>query len=139
MKQHTKLAKADKLESMTKKYVPDNELRDTPSRLFRQLLMKLGMNPFKWSNLLRAYLEWSITTQDREKARAEAITRAGNIKDTYFHKNTLTMNKFIEGLSIIQMRDCEVIIKVHDKDGNLYEVSEKFNISGSNVKVDNPE
>lgn len=136
MSQSTRLSKTDKLESITKKYVPDNELRDAPSRLFRQLLGKLQMNPFKWTNLLRAYLDWSITTQDRDKARAEAITRTGNIKDTYFHKNTLTMNKLIEGLSICQMQDCEIIIKTTDKNGVVHEVSEKFNISGSKVDVE---
>jgi len=88
------------------------------------------MNPVRWGNYLRDYLDWVVTTPDREKARAERTTRTGNIKDTYFQKPSLTFGKLLEGLSILQMDSCEIIIRAKDKQGHVIEVSEEIRIMG---------
>jgi hypothetical protein len=122
---------ASKLNHISQKFVPDDQLQDTPARLFRRLIVdKLQMNPRKWTNYLRDYLDWMVTTSDPLKAKADRITRAGNIKDTYFQKPTLTFNKFLEGLSILRMESCEIQVTVKDTEGNEYVVSEKIMIVG---------
>jgi len=130
--------KASQLESISHKYVEDNELRDTPARLYRKILKKLDMNPRKWTNYLRDYLDWVITTEDREKAKAERVTRQGNIKDTYFQKPTLTFNKLLEGLSILQMQSCKITITAIDKDGNEIVVEERIRIVGKERATSKP-
>jgi hypothetical protein len=131
MKKNDKDLKAARLSSVSHKYVEDNQLQDTPARLFRGLLKKLDMNPRKWTQLLRDYLDWVITTDDREKAKADRITRAGNIKDTYFQKPTLTFNKLLEGLSILRMKSCVITITVTDEEGNVHTVEETIGVMGS--------
>lgn len=131
MKKNDRDLKAARLSSISPKYVEDNQLQDTPARLFRGLLNKLDMNPRQWTQLLRHYLDWVITTTDRAKAKADRITRAGNIKDTYFQKPTLTFNKFLEGLSILRMKSCVITITVTDEDGNVHTVEEKIGVMGS--------
>lgn len=122
-----------------KKYVEDEELKDTPARLFRQLLNKMDMNPFKWANYLRDFLEWMVPmVGDREKVKADRTTRAGNIKDTYFQKDTLTFNKLLEGLSILRMTSCEIIIRTKDENGNIIEVSEVINVMGNDRGLPTP-
>jgi len=118
------------LRNVSKKYVEDADLRDPPARLYRAILNKLDMNPVRWGNYLRDYLDWVVTTPDREKARAERTTRTGNIKDTYFQKPSLTFGKLLEGLSILQMDSCEIIIRAKDKQGHVIEVSEEIRIMG---------
>jgi len=130
--------KASQLDSISHKYVEDNELRDTPARLYRKILKKLDMNPRKWTNYLRDYLDWVITTEDREKAKAERVTRQGNIKDTYFQKPTLTFNKLLEGLSILQMQSCKITITAIDKDGNEIVVEERIRIVGKERATSKP-
>lgn len=131
MKKNGRELKASKLSSVSHKYVDDDKLQDTPARLFRMLLNKLEMNPRRWAQLLRDYLDWVITTDDRDKAKADRITRAGNIKDTYFQKPNLTFNKFLEGLSILRMKSCVITITVTDEEGNVYTVEEDIGIMGS--------
>lgn len=123
-----KQLKASRMDSISAKYVEDDKLQDTPSRLFRRLINKLDMNPRKWQMYLRDYLDWVITTTDREKAKADRITRAGNIKDTYFQKPTLTFNKLLEGLSILRMKSCVITITVTDEEGNVYTVDEVIQV-----------
>lgn len=130
--------KANQLESISHKYVEDNELRDAPARLFRGILKKLDMNPRKWSNHLRDYLDWVVTTVDRDKAKAERVTRQGNIKETYFQKPTLTFNKLLEGLSILQMQSCKITITAIDKDGNEVTVEERIRIVSKDRVVSKP-
>lgn len=132
MKDKDKQLKASKLSSMSHKYVEDDKLQDAPSRLFRMLLNKLEMNPRRWSQLLRDYLEYVVTTKDRDKAKADRITRSGNIKDTYFQKPTLTFNKFLEGLSILRMKSCTITITVVDEEGNVYTVDEVVQVLTGN-------
>lgn len=120
-----------------KKYVEDEDLRDSPARLFRKLTKKLGINLSKWNCLLRDYLLWTIPTKDLEKAKSERSTALGNIKSTYFMSNTLTFNKFIEGLSILKLVNCEITIKVTDGEGNVTEVSETIKIRSSRDKEEN--
>lgn len=111
-----------------KKFVKYEDLRDTPARLFRQLTDKLEVNLSKWNCLLRDYLLWTIPADDLEKAKSERSTTAGNIKSTYFMSNTLTFNKFIEGLSILKFVNCKITIEVTDGEGNVTKVSETIKI-----------
>lgn len=127
--------KAERLNSISLKYVEDEELRDAPARLYRKILKEMEMNPRKWSNYLRDYLEWVVTIEDREKAKADRITKAGNIKETYFQKHTLTFNKLLEGLSILRMDECDIILRVKDAEGHVYEVSEHIRIMGKDRPV----
>jgi len=131
MKKNGRELKASMLSSVSHKYVEDDKLQDTPARLFRLLLKKLDMNPRRWTQLLRDYLDWVITTDDRDKAKADRITRAGNIKDTYFQKPNLTFNKFLEGLSILRMKSCVITITVTDEEGNVHTVEEVIGVMGS--------
>lgn len=118
------------MSSISNNYVEDNQLRDTPARLFRKILNAMGMNPSMWTKLLREYLGWVVTTKDREKAKKERIHQTGNLKTTYFQSPTLTFGKLLAGLSILQMKECEIIIRVTDKDGEVIEVSERLRVMG---------
>ena len=133
-KNESKQLKAMRLDSLSQKWVKDEDLTDAPARLFRQILNKVVPTPHKWTQYLREYLEWIITTTDRDKAKSDRLTRSGNIKETYFQKPSLTFNKLLEGLSILQMDSCEIIIKVKDKNGNEYIASERMRIQGGGRK-----
>lgn len=121
---------SQQMNSISPKYIEDNELRDTPARLFRKILNAMDMNPGLWTKLLREYISWNVTTKDREKAKNERIHQTGNIKGSYFQSATLTFNKLLAGLSILQMQSCEVIIRVKDKEGKVIEVSETLRVMG---------
>lgn len=114
------------MDTISKKYVPDNQLEDAPARLFRRIINKLEMNPFKWAGYLGRYLDWIVTEKDPEKAKLERQTRTGNIKDTYFHKPNLTFNKFLEGLSILEFEECTIEITVKDIHGNIIRVTDEI-------------
>lgn len=116
---------ANRLSKISVKYVPDEQLEDPPARLFRRILQKLEMNPFKWNGYLGRYLDWIVTNPDPEKAKNERQTRTGNIRDTYFHKPNLTFGKLLEGLSILEFEECEIEITVKDVHGNIIRVSDK--------------
>jgi len=130
MEKPKKDLRANQLDSISHKYVDDDQLQDTPARLFRQLLRKMDMTPRKWISYLRDYLDWKVTTEDPDKAKEERTTRTGNIKDTYFQKPGLTFSKFLEGLSILRMAKVEVIMRVTDTEGKVYEISEPLRIVG---------
>lgn len=138
MSKKTRKLKSALLSSISDKYVEDHELLDTPSRLFRKILNQLNMDPHLWGAYLRDYLNWVITTSDREKANEQRLTRAGNIKETYFHKPTLTFNKLLEGLSILRMESCEITIKVKDSDGKEIVVTETIRIVGKSRPASTP-
>lgn len=123
--------RAARMDGISHKYVPDNQLHDAPARLFRGILNKLNMNPRKWGAYLRDYLDYVVTTEDPQRAKIERVTRQGNIKDTYFQKHTLTFNKLLEGLSIIRMQSCKITIEVVDENGEVFEVSENIRVVGS--------
>lgn len=112
------------LNSISNKFVPDDKLEDSPARLFRRICNKLGMEPFKWGSYLTRYLDWVVTNPDEDKARLERQTRTGNIKDTYWQKPTLTFNKFLEGLSILEIEECTIDVTVKDIHGNIIRVSD---------------
>lgn len=131
MEKKKRSLRANKLDNISPRYVDDHELQDPPARMFRALLKKMKMEPYKWGEYLRAYLEWSVPGTDPERVRVERTTRAGNIKDTYFHKRNLTINKFLEGLSILQMDVCEITVRVVDKDGNEHIVTDIQKITGA--------
>lgn len=121
---------ASRMDSVSKKYVPDDKLQDEPAILFRKLLAKLNMEPRKWGMYLRDYLDWVVTTEDPQKAKTERITRQGNIKETYFQKPTLTFNKFLEGLSILRMKSCKITIELLDENDEIIKVEETIRIVG---------
>lgn len=133
-KNETKPLKAMRLDTLSQKWVKDEDLTDAPARLFRQILNKVVPTPHKWTQYLREYLEWIITTTDRDKAKSDRLTRSGNIKETYFQKPSLTFNKLLEGLSILQMESCEIIIKVKDKNGVEHVAIERMRIQGGGRK-----
>lgn len=119
--------KVNRLSSISHRYVEDDQLQDTPARLFRMLLRKLKIDsPVRWGVYLRDYLAWVVTEKDPNKAKIERTTKSGNIKDTYFQKPTLSFNKLLEGASIIRMREVEVILRCTTEDGEVVEVSEKI-------------
>ncbi|MNM09004.1 hypothetical protein D3C81_190840 [compost metagenome] len=127
--------RASRLEQISAKYVPDEALRDPPARLFRGILRKMNMNPMLWAQYLRNYLEWVVSTDDPARAKVERVTRSGNIKDTYFQKHSLTFNKLLEGLSILRMKSCKIIIQVEDENGEIIEVSETIRVVGKSRLV----
>lgn len=120
--------KANKLSSISPKYVEDHELEDSPAKLYRAILKKMGMNPFRWGSLLGRYLDWVVTNKDPEKAKIERQTRTGNIRDTYFHTKRLTFNKLLEGLSILEFEECHIEITVKDFHGNIIRVSDEIKL-----------
>lgn len=121
-----RVPKRNLLNKVTKKFIPDDQLEDTPARLYRRILNAMGMEPHKWGSYLTRYLEWVVVTKDPEKAKTERQTRKGNIEDTYFHKPTLTLNKFIEGLSILEFEEAVIEVTVKDIHGNIIRVSDKI-------------
>lgn len=122
--------RSSKLSNISQKYIPDEELRDPPARLFRAILKKMDMNPYKWTAYLRDYLDWIITTEDPARAKVERVTKQGNIKDTYFQKYGLTFSKLLEGLSILRKRSCKITIETEDENGEIIIVSETIRIVG---------
>lgn len=111
-----------------KRYVPDEDLRDIPARLFRKIIQKHNINLSKWTCLLRDYLLWTIPNDDPEKVKSERSTAAGNIKSAYFMSPTLTFNKLIEGMSILKFVKCKVTLELTDGEGNVTEVSDTIKI-----------
>lgn len=126
----TRKLRASRMDNVSTKYVPDEKLHDPPARLFRQLINALNMNPHKWGNYLRDYLDWVVTTEDPQRAKVERMTRQGNIKDTYFQKHTLTFNKLLEGLSILRMQSCKITLEVVDENGEIITAKETIRIVG---------
>lgn len=116
------------LSEVSNRYIEDRELRDAPSRLYRQLLVKLSMTPIKWTKLLRDYLDWVVTTKDPTAAKIERTTRSGNIKDTYFQKPTLSFAKLIEGMSIVRVKTATITITCEMEDGSIVEVEERVKL-----------
>ena len=130
MEQDKRKPRASRMDSISQKYVRDDELQDPPARLFRAIMNKMGMNPRKWTNYLKDFLDYVVTTTDPQRAKIERVTRQGNIKDTYFQKPTLTFNKLLEGLSILRMKSCKITIEVVDENGESIVVSETIRIVG---------
>ena len=128
MSKNGKELKAGKMNSISAKYVEDHELRDVPARLFRMICNKMEMNPTWWAKYMRNFLEYVVTTEDREKAKAERITRTGNAKDTFWQKPTLTFNKLLEGLSILRMKKCTITLTIEDEHGKTITVSDTIQI-----------
>lgn len=116
------------MEAVSKRYLPDNELRNPMAKLFRGLLNQMQMNPTKWTRFLHDYLTWVISGEKPDKHRSIALMKTGNIRDAYFHNPKLTADKLFEGLSILQIEECEIILRVKDSKGETYEVTEKVPI-----------
>lgn len=124
--------RASRLDVVAKKYIKDEELRDTPARLYRAILHKLGMDDRLWRSYLRNYLDWVVTTVDPKRAKVERVTRQGNIKDTYFQRHTLSFYKLMEGLSILRMQSCKITLELVDENGEIIKVEETIRIVGKN-------
>jgi hypothetical protein len=116
------------MEAVSKRYLPDDKLKGPVAKLFRGLLNKLQMNPYKWTRLLNDHLAWILTGYPEEDKRKQILTKTGNIRDAYFHSPKLTADKMLEGLSILQMDECTITLRVKDTKGNEYEVSETVKI-----------
>jgi len=116
------------MEAVSKRYLPDDKLKSPLAKLFRGLLNKLNMNPYKWTRLLNDHLAWILTGYPEEDKRKQILMKTGNIRDAYFHNPKLTADKLFEGLSILQMDECTITLKVKDVNGNEYEVSETVKI-----------
>lgn len=110
------------MEAISKRYLPDEKLKSPIAKLFRGLLNEMGMNPYKWARLLHDYLSWVVTSDKENERRAQILMKTGNIRDAYFHNPKLTADKLFEGLSILQMEECEITLKAKDSKGNVYEV-----------------
>lgn len=119
-------------------------MEDPPAKLFRSLLRAMKMNPSKWTRLLGEYLDWTIRDGDEESRKSRRLTKYGNIRDTFFNKTRLSANMLWEGMSIAQIKKCDIIMRCEDEDGNVYEIDLETVIrnarnSSSYVPTDNPE
>lgn len=130
--------KKDELSSLTKGFVKDEDLADTPSRVFRKLLRKcLNVNPAMWNSYLKDYIKLTIGDDNTPEKRKQRGTIIGNAKDEYFCKNTLTLNKFLSGLSILKMKKCKITFEIEDLKGNKYTLDETLRIiSYDNIEKD---
>lgn len=125
VKKEKKLKKGMALKDHVVKYIPDEGLMDTPARLFRSIINRMEMNPFMWSKLLREHLEYAISMKDKEKEKQRRAHQMGNYRSVFFNNPTLTFNKLLEGLSILQVKKCKITIKVTFMDDTELEVSEE--------------
>lgn len=121
----------DNLSKVATKFIPDHELRDPIAILFRKLLRVTNVNVSKWTTLLNSHLKWEINEKDPVKAKKMRGHQVGNIKSTFFKSYELTFQKLLAGLSILRMKECEIILRVKDHEGNVTEVSEKIRIASS--------
>lgn len=112
------------METISKRYIPDEELIDPLSKLFRGLLNKMKMNPYKWTKFLNDHLDWVVTSKDPERARTERLVKTGNIRDAFFHKPRLSAAKLFEGLSITQMTEYTITLEVKNAQGETFVISE---------------
>lgn len=119
------------ISEISTKFMPDDDLRDTPSRLFRQICKAIKLNPNKWVKYLRDYLDYVVTTEDPEQARVERTTRTGNIKDTFFQKRNLSFSKLVEGMAILRVRKAKITIEFVDDDGETHVVYEEIKLMTS--------
>lgn len=109
-----------------KNYIPTEQLTDTPARLYRKILDKLGMNMAMWKSYMTDHLRFihpddSGTPMEVKKARGTSL---GNANSAYFFSKTLSFNKLIEGLKIIKVKRVTVKIEYELETGDVYEVSE---------------
>jgi hypothetical protein len=110
-----------------KNLVPFEQLTDAPSRMFRKIIIDLGINQAKWKTYLDDYLRWvhpddSGDPIDVKRARSTAL---GNIQSTLFCSNSLTWNKFLMGLKILKITMADIDIKIMTESGVEYNVGEK--------------
>lgn len=111
------------MESISKRYLPDEKLKSPIAKLFRGLLNKMSMNPYKWTRLLHDHLSWVVTSTNEGEKRSQILMKTGNIRDAFFHNPKLTADKLFEGLSILQMEECEITLTCKDAKGNVYTVT----------------
>lgn len=116
------------MEAISKRYLNDEELRGPIAKLFRGLQKSMGMNPYKWTRYLLDYLAWVVSEPNEEKRKARILMKTGNIRDAYFHKPTLTADKLLEGLSILQMEECKITMEVRNAKGEVWVVEETVKI-----------
>lgn len=137
-------SKVHTLANTITKYVKDEDLLDTPARLFRKLQNRMGMNPIMWNKLLREYLEHTIVMRDKEKEKKARAHQAGNYKTAFFNNATLSWNKLLEGVSILQAKKCKFTLELTMMDDSVIEVSETCIIkncknSGEPIELDDTE
>lgn len=109
-------------------FVPYEQLTDVPSRMYRKVIEKLGINQAKWKTYLDDYLRWlhpddSAPANEVKRARSTAL---GNIQSTLFCSKTLTWNKFLTGLKIQKVSELEVVFRFKTESGEQIEIEEKI-------------
>lgn len=112
------------LSKISKGYTSDEELRDTPSRLFRALIRKKGLTVSELTLLIKEYIDWEVTNPDPVKAKLERTTLLGNIRSTYFKNDSLTFTKLLTGLSILQAKKAKITFEVEFENGETVVVEE---------------
>lgn len=110
-----------------KNFVPYEQLTDTPSRLFRNIIQELGINQAIWKTYLDDYLRWihpddSGPAAEVKRARS---TDLGNIQNTLFCSRTLSYNKFLMGLKILKISEADLALSIKTESGVIHTVSER--------------
>ena len=110
----------------TKNYVPKEQLTDTPSRMFREIMDVMGVNAAKWKSYMDEYLRWihpddSGPPLEVKKARGTSL---GNAQSAYFCSRTLSFNKLITGLKILKLKRVTFKIECETESGEIFNVSE---------------
>lgn len=110
-----------------KNFVPYEQLTDTPSRLFREILIELDINMAKWKTYLDDYLRWTYPDDsgpaiEVKRARSTAL---GNIQSTLFCSRTLSFNKFLMALKILKISETDLNITIKTESGVTKTVGEK--------------
>ena len=108
-------------------FVPYEQLTDTPSRLFREILIELDINMAKWKTYLDDYLRWTYPDDsgpaiEIKRARSTAL---GNIQSTLFCSRTLSFNKFLMALKILKISETDLNITIKTESGVTKTVGEK--------------
>ncbi|QDH47191.1 hypothetical protein PQC07_gp045 [Aeromonas phage D3] len=109
-----------------KNFVPDEQLTDTPARLFRKISNAMGMNLSKWTSYMGEYLRWlhpedSGTPLEVKKARS---TTLGNAQSAYYYSKSLSFNKLIAGMKILKFKKVTFTITGETATGEVITVSE---------------
>lgn len=120
-----------------KNYVPLEQLTDTPSRMFRHIMDKMGVNAAKWKSYMDEYLRWihpddSGTPLEVKKARGTSL---GNAQSAYFCSRTLSFNKLITGLKILKLKRVTFKIECETETGEVFDVSETTILRRSRLDV----
>lgn len=113
--------------SKRKNYVRDEDVQDTPSRLFRSIIRAKGVDASSWKTYLDGFLRIMIpdNPKDIEGVKKDRSTALGNLNDALWSKPTLTFNKLITGLQILKYNKVTITITAVNDDGSTQVVKEE--------------